>query len=282
MWTVSKAIASRAASRPWCGGAVAAFLSLLFAAVVPAGAQDAGGQYGFCYGLAGKPRVGNFSRVFTLGPSLPRSQVTTQFVKHLYERYAGYTTQEYECPAHATAAEAQAARRQLMEDVRKGGWPPVELDWLPDGATAVAGAAPAGAAAPANAPAQPPAPAAAAQGPDPAQSLCRTVTERPADHIGEQVTLLGVPHAVSQATVGGKTVMIQVYVCSDAHGSVTDYSHLFALVPRDAAADSTAPTRVAKRVSGSVQSTLDVSMPAGRMRTTRTMLFLTKVAIRAP
>jgi hypothetical protein len=131
---------------------------ILGLSAVPAAAQPSTYKHGFCYGLAGNPRVSNFSRVFVLGPESPRNPQTAGFLQALQAKYGGFYTQENQCSMFATAAEADAERTKQMDQARGSAWPPVEIDWIPKGSTALSAPAPAPSPAPPLAPA--PAPAA--------------------------------------------------------------------------------------------------------------------------
>ena len=119
-----------------------AFLVLSLSAV-PAAAQPSTYKHGFCFGLAGNPRVSNFSRVFVLGPESPRNPQTAGFLQALQAKYAGFYTQENQCSMFATAAEAEAERTKQMDQARGSAWPPVEIDWIPKGSTALSAPSPA-------------------------------------------------------------------------------------------------------------------------------------------
>jgi hypothetical protein len=154
-------------------------LALLFLSLAPFAAANAQSQplnYGFCYGLSGNPRVNNFTPVFPVGSSKETSLAQSDFLRHMHERYGGYTTPELLCQFYATEAEARGQRRQLMDEGRKyPQWPVTEIDWTPRNPDAAAGEAPAPAPAaakpkaPAPAAAPPPAPVAAAPAPAPAK-----------------------------------------------------------------------------------------------------------------
>jgi len=145
-------------------GYALAILFLSLSVVTAAMAQAPAQKYGFCRGLAGNPRVNNFTRLFVLGPSSPPGALSG-FLTFLHKKYAGYTTQETGCRTFATAAEAETAyRKELAESTPYAStWPLVEIEWIPDGGSAVAGSglAPASAAPAAAAKPQAPAPAAA-------------------------------------------------------------------------------------------------------------------------
>jgi hypothetical protein len=105
----------------------------------------------------------NFSRAFRLGPTSPPNPQTSSFVNALRARYGDYYTAENQCSMFATADLAQAERKKLMDQARGTAWPPVEIDWIPTGATALSPATPP----PPPAPAPSPAPAPVAPTPPP-------------------------------------------------------------------------------------------------------------------
>ena len=141
-------------------GHALAFLLLSFSACTAAMAQTPAHKYGFCQGLAGNPRVNNFTRVFALGPSSPPGALSG-FIVDLHKRYGGYVTQEIGCRMFATGAEAEAAYRKELADSAPyaATWPIVDIDWLPEGGSALSGGAAAPAPAPAAAEPKPPPPA---------------------------------------------------------------------------------------------------------------------------
>jgi hypothetical protein len=95
-------------------GYALAFLFLSLTALTPAMAQTPPNKYGLCQGLAGNPRVNNYTRIFVLGPSSPPGAMSG-FLSYLHQKYAGYTTQEVGCRTFATAAEADAGYRQMLD-----------------------------------------------------------------------------------------------------------------------------------------------------------------------
>jgi hypothetical protein len=148
-----------------CALVVTLFALPLFTTAI---AQQPGQNYAICYGLAGNPRVNNFSRVFTLDGA-PHVR-PGEFMQYLHKKYSGYVTQETGCQFFFTEAEAERERQKLMEIGRQHpAWPVVELDWTPS--------------APARAPAavakKPPAPAPAAA-PPPAAKPAAPAPAKPA------------------------------------------------------------------------------------------------------
>jgi len=118
--------------------------------------------------------------------------------------------------------------------------------------------------------------------PLPTPPSCPDITDHPAAYLGSTVTVLAIKHSVSSTTVEGKMVVLQIYGCSDALGSVQDHEHLFALAPREAVTDSSAGNHVSQRVTGIVHLALEVPMQSGRFQVKRVMPFLTHVTIQAP
>ena len=117
----------------------------------------------------------------------------------------------------------------------------------------------------------------------PASPSCRDVTSQPTAYIGTKVSVLAVKHLVSSALVDGKTVVVQIYSCSDARGSVAeDDEYFFALDPRAAVGEAAAANSVAHRITGVVQAALEVPLPKGRFQVKRVMPFLTGVTINVP
>src|SRR5688572_12259106 len=119
-------------------GCVPAVLFLSLSAFTAAMAQAPAQKYGFCQGLAGNPRVNNFTRVFVLGPSSPPGAMSG-FLQYLHKKYAGYTTQETGCRTFATAAEAESAYKSELDASapHAATWPIVEIDWIPQGGSAL-------------------------------------------------------------------------------------------------------------------------------------------------
>ena len=148
---------------------------LSLSAVTAAMAQAPAQKYGFCHGLAGNPRVNNFTRLFVLGPASPPGAMSG-FLQYLHKRYAGITTQEVGCRTFVTAAEAEAAYRKTLDESAPHAavWPIVKIDWIPEGGSAVSGAPlPPAVAAPAPVAAKPVSPA-------PAQPAPATAAAKPA------------------------------------------------------------------------------------------------------
>ncbi len=118
-------------------GQALAILLLSQSAFTGAMAQAPAQKYGFCYGLAGNPRVNNFTRLFVLGPS----DDMAGFLHYLHKKYAGYTTPEIACRTFVTAAEAETAYRKTLENSAPNAtkWPMVEIDWIPEGGSVVSG-----------------------------------------------------------------------------------------------------------------------------------------------
>ncbi|MGD9691145.1 MAG: hypothetical protein AB7V47_15540 [Phycisphaerales bacterium] len=144
-------------------GHILALLLLSLTAFTQAMAQTPGQNYGYCQGLAGNPRVNNYTRLFVLGPSSPPGAMSG-FLQYLHKKHSGYTTQEVGCRTFATVAEAETAYRQMQDEAAQAAsaWPPVEVDWIPEGGSSLSGAAPVRASAPAPAAVKPKAPAPAA------------------------------------------------------------------------------------------------------------------------
>lgn len=126
-----------------------AILILSLSAFTTTMAQSQPYKYGFCQGLAGNPRVNNYSRMFILGPSSPPDAMSG-FLRYLHKRYGGNVTQEIACRTFATAAEAETQYRQMRDEAAQyaATWPLVEIDWIPQGGATLSPGAPAPAAAP--------------------------------------------------------------------------------------------------------------------------------------
>ena len=150
-------------------GYALAILLLSLSAFSTAMAQAPAQKYGFCHGLAGNPRVNNYTQVFVLGPSSPPGAMSG-FLQLLHKKYAGYTTPEIRCQTYATAAEAETEHQKVLNAAaqRAATWPLVEIEWKPERGYPLGGTPPP-AAAPAAKPASPapttPAPATAAARP---------------------------------------------------------------------------------------------------------------------
>lgn len=185
---------------------VCCVLALSCSGLSPVIAQAPSQQHGFCHGLAGNPRVFNFTPIFPMTTPHLYNLAPGPFLSHLHQRYGGYTTQEYECRFFATEAEAQRDRQQVMDAAREyPAWPVVEIDWTPKAqpapmpaapaaaatppakaAPAVAAAAPAKASTPAATAAvtpEPAAPAVAAKPASPAPAKPATVAAKPAVYV---------------------------------------------------------------------------------------------------
>lgn len=143
-------------------GHALAILFLSLSAFTAALAQAPGEKYGFCQGLAGNPRVNNFTRLFQLGPTNTTGALSG-FLQYVHKKYDGMITQEMGCRTFATAAEAEAAYRKELADSapHAATWPIVEIDWIPQGGSAIAGTGLAPASAPPAAAPKPQAPASA-------------------------------------------------------------------------------------------------------------------------
>jgi hypothetical protein len=119
-----------------------AFLSL--AAFTAANAQAQPFKYGFCYAFAGRPPGTAFSGVFAFGPTRPAGWLPAYYMNYLLEKIGNTRPDASDCPMFATAAEAEAKRKEMMDqsddDPR---YPMREVGWVPEGATAVSGPAPA-------------------------------------------------------------------------------------------------------------------------------------------
>jgi hypothetical protein len=140
-----------------------ALLALSLAVFAGAYAQAPGSRYGFCYGMAGNPRVNNFTPVFAVGSVNQQGPAGSDFLRHMHERYGGYITQELACQFYATQGEAARERSRLMDEARNyPAWPVVEIDWTPSLPAPATPKPPAPVAAP---PASPAPPVAAAKPP---------------------------------------------------------------------------------------------------------------------
>ena len=127
-----------------CVGCALALVLLSLSAFTAANAQATAYKYGYCYGTAGNPRGVTFTKTFVLPPSNDRAALGASFYSHLSMIYGGYTTDENDCPVFTTAAEAEAARKKLRDDIasRPANGQVVEIDWIPPGASLASGAAP--------------------------------------------------------------------------------------------------------------------------------------------
>ena len=173
-------------------GFALAILVLSVSAVTAAMAQSPAQNYGFCHGLAGNPRVNNYTRLFVLGPSSPPGAMSG-FLRDLHQRYSGFVTQELGCRTFVTAAEAETAYRKMLDESAQyaATWPLVEIDWIPEGGSTLSGAAAAPTSAPAAAASKPdspvptnPAPATAAVEPSaPAPATPATAASTPAVYV---------------------------------------------------------------------------------------------------
>lgn len=148
----------------------AALVAIVLSLSAPAQAQTL--KYAFCYGLAGNPRVENFTPVFEIEPGARQDSMTEAFRSYLYRKYVRFTTQENACPQFATAAEASAERQKIMG--MSAPYKVVELDWTAPSDVATSAAAAAAPSAPAPAPA-----AAAAPAPKPAPHPAPPATNKP-------------------------------------------------------------------------------------------------------
>lgn len=169
------------------GGYALALLLLTLTTFTPAIAQTPSNKYGFCQGLAGNPRVNNYTKLFVLGPSSPPGAMSG-FLSYLHQKYAGYTTPEVGCRTFATAAEAETGYRQMLDEGATAAayWPLVEIDWIPQGGYALADGAPAPEVAPAVTPKPAPAPVAAkpaAPAPAPAPAKPAVAASKPAVYV---------------------------------------------------------------------------------------------------
>ncbi|MGH6892106.1 MAG: hypothetical protein ACREEP_07600 [Dongiaceae bacterium] len=117
-------------------------LCLALGAAPQAIAQTERNKYGYCQGLAGNPRVNNYTRLFALGPSSPPGAMSG-FLQFLHQKYAGYTTQEVGCRTFATPDEAKTAYQQMLDEGAQAAhaWPLVEIDWIPQGGSTLSGGA---------------------------------------------------------------------------------------------------------------------------------------------
>lgn len=119
---------------------VAAFVLLSLAPHASAVAQGATYKHGFCMGVAGLPPVNYLTRAFVLGPA--NGDLRAEFMRDLGASHGGNVRRDATgCRMFATAAEAEKTRTELLEQARKGPKPPVGIDWLPKGATALPGSA---------------------------------------------------------------------------------------------------------------------------------------------
>jgi len=90
-------------------------------------------EYGFCTGVAEMPPANHFTRVFALGPT--SGDFSGEFMQALGQKYPGTVRRDATgCRMFPTASEAEQARSHLLEQFDK---PPVVIDWLPKGATAL-------------------------------------------------------------------------------------------------------------------------------------------------
>lgn len=116
--------------------AVAAMLLSFLIPVASAVAQGATYKYGFCMGVAGTSPTNYLTRAFVLGPT--NGDLRAEFMRDLGAGHGGNVRRDATgCRMFATALEAEKARTEVLEQARKGPKPPVDLDWLPKGATAL-------------------------------------------------------------------------------------------------------------------------------------------------
>lgn len=125
-------------------GCALALVFLSLSGITAANAQEAPYKYGFCYASAGNPPGAAFSGVFVFGPSRPAGWLPAYYMNYLLEKIGNTRPGTGACPMFATAAEAEARRKEMMDqsgiDPR---YPLREVGWVPEGATAVSGPAPA-------------------------------------------------------------------------------------------------------------------------------------------
>ena len=125
-------------------GYALALVLLSLSAFTAANAQTQPFKYGFCYAFAGNPPGAAFSGVFVFGPTRPAGWLPAYYLNYLLEKIGNTRSDTSDCPMFATAAEAEARRKEMMDqsdnDPR---YPLREVGWIPEGATAVSGAAPA-------------------------------------------------------------------------------------------------------------------------------------------
>jgi hypothetical protein len=102
-------------------------------------AQTAPYKYGFCLGIAGTPPVNQITRAFALATTGP--DLRAAFMQSLGKKYGGNVRRDATgCRMFATGPEAERAYDQVLAQVR--GKPLVELDWLPESASALKATAP--------------------------------------------------------------------------------------------------------------------------------------------
>jgi hypothetical protein len=126
--------------RSCCG--VIAGLVLWSVVSVPATAQGESYNYGFCMGVAGVPPVNYLGRPFLRGST--NVDAVALFRRDLGEKHGSNVRIDATgCRFYATAAEVEAAHRQLMEQSKGMRSPFVTIDWVPPGGKALSPAAPA-------------------------------------------------------------------------------------------------------------------------------------------
>src|SRR6185295_4399845 len=114
-----------------------ALLLISLAALTPAVAQSDARNYGFCYGSAANPPGAAFTRVFVFGSSRPAGWLPSYYLNYLLKKYGSSRSDSSDCPLFATAAEAEAKRKEMMsQSGNDPRYPMREEDWVPQGATA--------------------------------------------------------------------------------------------------------------------------------------------------
>src|SRR4030095_9549889 len=114
-------------------------------ALTPSGAETSiRYDYGYCYGIAGRPRLEDVTRVFVLGPeNLPAANGIGDpgYQAEIKARFNDVFPQQTGCSMAPTLKEAEVQRQALIDGVPKalGPHPIVVLGWLPRGATALSG-----------------------------------------------------------------------------------------------------------------------------------------------
>ena len=125
-------------TRITCTAGCALALGLLsLSAVTAAHAQTGRYNYGYCYGIGGPPRVEVISRAFVLGPEGVSGSASIALSNAVFKRYG--LLREHGCSMFATAAEAEAKHRELVNQIVGNLGPDAValVNWIPPGATAL-------------------------------------------------------------------------------------------------------------------------------------------------
>ena len=97
-------------------------------------------KYKFCWASSNSPNHVYITRIFVLGPSSPPGWLPAYLKNYIQGTRHVMMRGDGECQARETAAEAESYRRQWMDDVNRAA-PGLgtEINWIPDGATALSG-----------------------------------------------------------------------------------------------------------------------------------------------